>query len=334
MSAIQISVTGKEKIAFVGDVHFDTSTPSSRLDDYMKTCCEKIKAIGSICKTEQVSYLFFAGDIFNRIQCSHECVNRAGEALLFIKAQRVRLFSICGNHDLFRNSLVKLPQSPIETLFRFGVLEHVCSDTPVEFYLAGTQDKNPLLKVSACDYPEEIPMSDRGFKSNVLLAHRFFDKEAFLCGDDENITRDKMSRYGFDMAFLGHDHEEYPNVMCGKTLVVRRGSLLRGTAHDYNFIRKPGFIIMDDMAKPRDVRKILIPYLPYRDIVSQAVLNKKTSSSQNVNKQVLQDLAAKLSAKHDADKEEEDMVLKMVQTDTSIPDACRMILLDYINRAT
>ena len=331
---MQIKISQQEKVAFCGDIHFDTTTPSSRLDNYMDTCCQKIDAIGDICQQENVRYLFFAGDIFNRIQCTHECVNRAGEVLLALKQKNnIRLFAICGNHDLPRDSLARLKQSPIETLFRFGVLEHVDSSIPVD--IVDATDATKITRVCAYDFTQKILPADKTKTATILLAHMFFNQSGVTAIEGQNITKDEMASYGYDMAFLGHDHEEHPSVMCKNTLVVRSGSLMRGTSHDYNFTREPGFVIVDNIFAPQKVRKVVLPYRPFKEILSQAVLSRKAQNAiDDSHKEALQGLAAKLAEAGDTDGSDKDTVLEMIQTDTGITDNVRNLLLSYIARVS
>lgn len=336
MAAIKLYVSPDDKFAFVGDVHFDINV-SSRLDNYLDTCCGKIEAIGCICQKEGVRYVFFAGDIFNKVNCSHECVNRAGQAFLSLQKKGLRLFAICGNHDLLRNELRQICKVPAQTLFGFGALEHVSLLAPVEVYkTAGDGGGVMSAKITACDYTQAVPPADKDFDINILLAHMFFAKGSMLAASSENIPKQVMETSGYDMAFLGHDHEEYMPAMCGNTLVVRCGSLLRGTAHDYNFQREPGFVIVDSIFEPQNVRKVVIPYCPYKDIISQAVLNRKTpidASPDGVDYDALRDLAGKLAEARAKDSSTEDIVLKTIEEDPQVPDACRRILLDYIRKA-
>ena len=335
MSAIKICLKEKEAVGFVGDIHFDTVI-SSRLDDYLETCCKKIEAVGDICLKNNVRYLFFAGDIFNRVQCGHECVNRAGQSLLKLKNSGIRLFSICGNHDLPRDSLRLLGKAPLETLFSFGVMEHISLETPVEFYKDEFFDQNKgCAKITAVDFTQKIPKADRNFDANVLLAHMFFDKSGFLSDEFQNILKDKMAFWFYDMAFLGHDHEEFPVAVCGNTLVVRTGSLLRTTSHNYNFVRKPHIVICDDIFKPKEIRKVFVPCAEFRTIVSQAVINQKELGDViKDDKEMLQELAGKLSDMKVNDEDTEDAILKIIETDTSISDSRRGLLLSYIQKVS
>jgi len=54
-----------DKIAFVGDAHFSSKTPSSRLDDYASTCIDKLDKLLNLCKKEKITHVVLLGDLFN-----------------------------------------------------------------------------------------------------------------------------------------------------------------------------------------------------------------------------------------------------------------------------
>ena len=337
MASLKLYVSPNEKFAFVGDVHFGASA-SSRIDNYMETLCRKIEAVGKICIDEGVHYIFFAGDIFDKISCSHECVNLAGHVFLDLQRKGLQLYSICGNHDLYRDNLKRMCSTPLMTLYFSGILEHISLIRPVEIYKSfGNQDEVSSVKITPCDYTQIPPPADDKFDKNILLAHMFYAKSGVMGDDVQNISKQRMETLGYDMAFLGHDHEPYDAVVCGKTTVVRTGSVMRGTSHDYNFTREPSFIIVDDIFNPTVFRKITIPHRPYKDVVSQAVLNRKAMGANfdTADREALKDLADKLAkVKEKKDKATDDVVLKAIETDTQIPDNCRKILLDYLQKVS
>lgn len=313
---------GRERIAFVGDVHFDTMTPASRIDDYMETCCKKIEAIGDRCRDRHVKYLFFAGDIFHRIQCSHECVNRAGQVLAGLKQKGVRAFSICGNHDLPRDNLNYLVKSPIETLFSFGVLEHIDLENPVSI-------NGNLVKITACDFTQTPPPADKDYAINILLAHMFYEMGEIMGGPEQNISKETLMSLGYDVAFLGHDHEYHAPEVCGETMVIRPGSVLRGTSHNYNFTRRPCFVIFDIFEKTKDYffKEEIIPHRPYTDVAARKILEKK----EPLDRTAIQKLAERLARVED-EAAGEDTILQHIKDDPAIPANKKALLLDYISK--
>lgn len=57
MQIIQLNLSYEEKIGFVSDLHLDSLTPQSRIDDLTKTCLEKVEGILNKCKERNVRAL-------------------------------------------------------------------------------------------------------------------------------------------------------------------------------------------------------------------------------------------------------------------------------------
>lgn len=320
MSDIQLKLNEGEKIAFISDVHVDSKMPDSRVDDIITTLKDKLVDILNKCIAENVKYVFFEGDVVNRVQCPFEPITMLADILLRFKQEGMRCFSILGNHDIVRNSLENLDKSPIQILFKLGVLEHINLDTRVII--------NDTVLLTAVDYTEYPIKADKSFNSNILLAHMFYGKSGFLSDEKHNLTDTNILDLGYDLVVLGHDHEDYNDVIVGSTKIVRHGSVLRGTSHNYNFTRKPNFVVIDDIKNPKAVRRIEISHRDYKDVASEYILNKKTFSSMNALQDVLSNLADKLV---DTTETDSDRIYNIIMGDEKLPNDCRELLLKYIN---
>lgn len=320
MSDIRLKLNEGEKIAFISDVHVDSKMPDSRVDDIITTLKDKLVDIFNKCIAENVKYVFFEGDVVNRVQCPFEPITMLADILLRFKQEGMRCFSILGNHDIVRNSLENLDKSPIQILFKLGVLEHINLDTRVII--------NDTVLLTAVDYTEYPIKADNSFNKNILLAHMFYGKSGFLSDERHNLTDNNILDLGYDLVVLGHDHEDYNDVIVGSTKIVRHGSVLRGTSHNYNFTRKPNFIVIDDINNPKEVRRIEISHRDYKDVASEYILNKKTFSSMNALQDVLSNLADKLV---DTTETDSDRIYNIIMGDEKLPNDCRELLLKYIN---
>lgn len=319
---IQITLKENERIAFCCDVHYDNHTPSSRIDNIQDTLTEKFDDILNSCIKYNVKHLFFEGDIINRIQISHESVNRLAKIFIKFHMKGIRLYTILGNHDIIRNSTDNIIRSPIDTFFTFGILTHINATNRVII--------NNDVCIYPYDYTETIEKADKNlYKTNILISHAFYNLNQFK-DDIHCIMSDKMNTYGYDVAFLGHDHEEYPIVKDNNTYIIRSGSILRGTSHNYNFKRVPKFIVLNSLynIKESDFIQVPIKHKPYKDIASTYVLNKKRLSTLEGLNNVLSDLTTKLTT---SKSNTSDRVLDIINTDKDLPKACREILIKYIN---
>ena len=89
VQVIELNINTDESIAFIGDLHGDSATPSSRIDNYMFTVIEKIKDI-HIVRSQSI----FVRDVFNRLR--HELTNEVNTEM---KDSGLGVF-IIGNHDI------------------------------------------------------------------------------------------------------------------------------------------------------------------------------------------------------------------------------------------
>lgn len=324
MEVTQIQLNKGESIAFCCDLHMDSQTPSSRIDDIQVTLIEKMKDIKNKCVERNVKHLFFEGDIFNRVACPHSCVNLLGEEFLNFKKEGIELYSILGNHDIVRNSLEAIEKSPIQTLFSFGVLKHINLDNRIIF--------NKKVMVTPVDYTEYPPKAEENASYNILLAHMFFDASELFADERHNLTKEDVKKLGYDLIVLGHDHEEYEDVIINNCRIIRSGSILRGTANNYNFSREPKFVVIRDINDiDSSIEKVVINHKPYKDIASEYVINKKQLSSITGLQDVLSNLAEKLAESSETDG---DRIFEIIKSDPDLPSDCRGLLLKYIAENT
>lgn len=324
MEVIQLNLRSDEKIAFLQDVHMDSQTTETRIDDMSQTTIDKMRDVLKKCKERNVKAMFQAGDFFNRVSVTHGAVNMIGEVLAEFKEAGIQVFAICGNHDIIRNNMDNIDRSPIQTLFIYGMVKHLNLETRVII--------NNKILITPVDYTEYPPEADKNATYNILLCHMFVNASSYIADEKHNLTTKDIEKLKYDMIFAGHDHEEYPMMEIGKSLVIRNGSLLRGTSHNYNFTRKPNFIVLTDLNDIRKdtVEKVEIEHKPYKDIVSNFILNKKQEGSISGLKDVLSNLAEKLAM---SSSEDHDRILEIIKTDPNLPNDSRIQLLNYINES-
>lgn len=322
MEIIQLNLRENEKIAFLNDLHVDSQSVESRIDDLSQTVMDKMRDILKKCKERNVKVLFQAGDIFNRVSVTHGAVNMLGEVLSEFRESGIQIFAICGNHDIIRNNMDNIHRSPIQTLFTYGMVKHINIDTRVII--------NNKILVTPVDYTEYPPEADKNAKINILLCHMFINASSFLADEKHNLTTKDLEKLHYDVVYAGHDHQEYPIMEIGGSIVIRNGSLLRGTSHDYNFTRQPNFIVLTDLdnINKDTIEKVIVEHKPYQDVVSSYILNKKQEGSISGLKDVLSNLAEKLSM---SSSEDHDRILEVIKSDPNLPNESRIQILNYIN---
>lgn len=322
MQVVQLQLKPEEKIAFISDVHLDSVTPSSRIDDILQTTINKFEDILKKCIEKNVKAIFYEGDIVNRIGIPFSPINAFMEVLIRFRDAGIQMFSICGNHDILRNSMDYIDRSPLQTLFSSGLIKHINLENRVII--------NNSVLITPVDYTEYPPEADKSATYNLLLCHMFVNANEFMADEKHNLRTEDILQLGYDVIIAGHDHQEYPVMEIGGSLIYRHGSLLRGTSHDYNIERKPNFLVFNDLSNicKDTIEKVIIEHRPYQDVVSNYVLNKKQVGSISGLKDVLSNLAEKLSMSSDTDG---DRILEIIKTDPELPTESRLQLLNYIS---
>lgn len=318
---IDIQLNHNESIAVIGDLHFDNNNVSSRIDNLMYTTCDKLDYILKKCIENNVKIVLFQGDVLNRVQVSHEAINLLGKYLLKFKNKGMRLFTIIGNHDMYRNNIDYMVKTPLQTLFTFNILEHINLNTRIVI------NKNILL--TPVDYIQYPPCANKNYAINILLAHMFFNKTEFIADKNHNLSINDVKKLNYDFIFLGHDHEEYKPIKVKNSYIYRQGSVLRGTSHNYNFKRNPCFLILSDLINfnANKIKRISIKVQPYKDVISSYIENKKNIQQYNKYTNLLY-LATKLTINHNNNY---DNILKEIKTTDKINPESKNLLLNLIN---
>lgn len=194
-------------IQLVGDVHLNDSNPISRTDNYYEAIMKKLDFILS----QKFDVCIFSGDIFNKITVSKFHLKRVLD--LFYKYNNKQIYSIVGNHDVLFGDIKYLDSSPIGILFASGLIKHLDVLSLDNFVFLGN------------DYGVDLPISPNVVKS-FLVAHRYFEYGE----PNEIMMSSDVKKY--DYVYLGHDHEEYPQLPLGKSLLLRTGSVCRNSSKD------------------------------------------------------------------------------------------------------
>lgn len=296
------------KFAFVCDIHADSSRVKSRIDDSREATMDKLEQIRAICTARGVTDVFLEGDVFNRPNVTVECISQMGAEFMKFRQSGIAVHSIVGNHDIYRNDLATLPNTALGLLGQFGAID-----------LMEKAFESDDCIVVPCHYtqvPEEAPAAG---KTAVLMAHAFYDQSELFANDfANNIPKETMEKLGYDYAFLGHDHEEHPVTKCGKTTIVRSGSLLRLTRNGYNFARKPKFIILDETG----IHEEPLACAPFDSIVAR--------KEETGHDGVMADLASRLAVRN---SETEDVIMKAIMGDSALDADCRAMILSYVSEA-
>lgn len=207
------------KIWFVVDPHLYHITPSSRRDDYGQTCLSKLRHVVGQVGLRDI--LVFSGDVFHQPHVADWFVIEVERILLPLKG---RVFTIYGNHDFPQSNKLKKDDCALTLLTVSGIIEH----------LEEPRDFGPV-RLYGFDYDQSYSHPDPGVFA-VWVVHKFVDTAQGL-SETEVLTAEEIAEYKPRVILAGHDHQVYPEAKIGGSLVIRPGSMTRGTKHNYNRVR-------------------------------------------------------------------------------------------------
>lgn len=217
------------KIMFVGDLHLNYQTPSSRKDVYPQTILEKVKAVAKLAKENAVDDVVLLGDVFHQ---RYQPYSYMMKCFLAFREFEKPPYSIIGNHDLIFERIESFEESPLNFLFMTGVVKHL------------TELNYGDVVVKGFDYTTPIKAKE-GDKYTICVAHQYYNTPLYKY----YITPVQALELGYNAYVLGHDHTVYDNVVNDKFTLVRCGSLSRGTAHSSNLMRDVYVDIFDTVTK-------------------------------------------------------------------------------------
>ena len=282
------------KIYFVGDVHLQEQSPISRKDSYPTSILNKLTEIGNLVRENNIEAVIFSGDIFSTSAITLKYFKRCVKAFRDIPCP---CYSIIGNHDIPRNNLDLMEDSPLDLLFSVGVLKHL-----------DTLEYGDVV-IKGIDYTKELVGPEDTTKYNILVAHRYFNTPLF--GAD-SISPEDLVALKYNMIFLGHAHDEYEDLNVGGTILYRIGSLSRGTKANSQLYRENIYILeLDTLTKT--YKKIKVPCLPINEAFKDRIFIEK---QEEINKK-LDDILVKFEFNQDESIYD---YLDKLEVDNSIKD--------------
>ena len=234
------------KIAIFGDLHIDNSC-SARRDDFISAVLMKLYQVRSnsdcgIC----------LGDFFHHSRTiTIPNLSRISEFLSC--RDDYKWYTIMGNHDLDNDSEESLPQTALGVLCNSNLVETICPTIIRSFKVNREDGSSKTIKfyssyvqLDKCkEHLKQLEIVDPS-ACNILLLHQLFED----AHDSKNgITYSDIEHLKFDYIFLGHEHSPFEGSLLKRlpngSIICRPGSLLRTSAHTYNFSRTPSYLVLD-----------------------------------------------------------------------------------------
>lgn len=250
------------KVLFLGDPHFDSQTPISRIDDYAETSIRKLGDIRKLALDNGVSHIMTTGDFFDKVQVSFAYLNNLVQELKKFKEDGLTVWSSIGNHDLPYNNMSYFKNTPLNILFKSGLVNHI--------ERVNAFDTFNVYGIDFTEHEEVKNIELETDKTSILVQH--YATENTVPG--ESIDLKDIEH--FDFVVSGHDHAYYkPLTLKTGCTVLRPGSLLRRTKEEYNLSRDIVLYLFD--SEKEVMKEVKLPNVkPAKEIFKDEVFDNRS----------------------------------------------------------
>jgi len=261
-----------KNILFIGDLHLDSQTPVSRLDNYRELTLTKLRSLLELAKQHKAGHVVCTGDFFDKYDAPISYLNEVAEVFNEYKEAGVTMYSAIGNHETPYNRMEYFKNTPLSLLAKSGLVKLLGTDGGIFL-----EDSNTLLFglnfTDPYDKFENLATSKKIY--SILTLH--YALENTVPGESVN----KKDYTKFDLVVAGHDHMPYDELEYEGTTFIRPGSFIRRTKDDYNLNR--GITVYKLDVDSREVEKLELPGVKPTELVFKSeILN--ALSSDKVNK--------------------------------------------------
>lgn len=300
-----------ESISFVGDLHLNSITPKSRIDNFPDTAIMKLNSLLDICINKNYRHIVFLGDFSHTPNQPIWFLNRLIDIFQKFQDNNIKCYSIYGNHDLVRNDLENADKSALGLMFKTGLIKELRTE------LFNTKEGYDIA-LHGFHYTEPIdPLISREVqaKVNICAMHRYFEYNIVK----SSFTREQLSGIGYQVYATGHLHLPFEPTKINDFFMVRPGRFLRGTSDNFN--TEDGTVYLDtiyfngSIESPRiTCIRDIVPTIQASQVFSILALNKDKDS-----KKFLSTLSNRVSE-----------LLNMMDTDSSCSNNLYKVL-DKLN---
>ena len=230
------------KIAFIGDIHLDSQTPISRIDNYRETTLKKLNSLLSLCIESDIDVIISTGDFFDKYDQPIAYLIEVVAVLAKFKQHSIKFYTLIGNHDLPYNNMEYFKNTPLNLLVKAGVVELF---DVLEF---------DHLNIFGLHFTETLDKFKNFSKEKKSFLIMHYASENTVPGESielKNLTN-------FDVVIAGHDHMPYDPIKKYNTVLIRPGSFTRRTKEVYNLSRDNILIYTYD-TKSKDFAVLHLP---------------------------------------------------------------------------
>ncbi len=186
-----IRVNGNDKFLFIGDLHIDQYDFRTDKDKVVE---RKINLITELIELLGIEFVFFTGDIFNRLSVSKEYFCYVINLMMKNeKFYNVKKYSLIGNHD-YRFNINNFETSIVSLLrlinFEFPDRLIINDEYIIDFY----------------HYDKQIELREvEGYKNKIAMFHYFLNEES----EEERsgyVNLKELLKTKYDVFIFGHSH--------------------------------------------------------------------------------------------------------------------------------
>lgn len=317
-----------DKIAFVGDPHLSSKTPSSRLDDYAITTIDKLDKLLNLCKKNKITHVVLLGDLFNTPTDTLLYVNRVMQKFKEFERNNIFVFSILGNHSVSNMKHENKDKSSEGVLYTSKLVRELQ-------YEPFTSPSGYSIGLYGFHYSQPIGLPSKGDKINICVAHKGYNESY-----DGSLTKTSCLELGYNIYALGHFHQPYDFVRDVNYMVVRPGRFMRNTADDFNMTNNINIDVVHfqgTLDRPLiTTERLTLDIEEYSKVFSTKVLTKSIDNEKYLSSLTgrVQELMEKMDLSYDNKDADIFRVLDSLNIDTRIKNNIE-IYLTYqgINRS-
>lgn len=277
------------KLLYFTDTHIRGSNPKSRKDNYLESLKLKFKEILDAVDTNQIDYVLFGGDLFDRPDISPSVVK---DFLSILKNMPLPIYTVLGNHDIYGHNPETVNRTILGILDTIGVLKLVNMNE--KLYL---KKDDVTLQLSGCPYYYDIDSSDgrEGYlvdKSecnySIHMVHGFLLDRPFVEGIPYTLIDDIAFRTEADITLCGHYHTGFGVKEIGGKYFINPGSLSRISSTLSEIQRNPSYLIIE-LTEKIDLKVVpLVSALSGEEVLDREILRREEFKQHTLNEFVQQ----------------------------------------------
>lgn len=238
------------KVAGVGDLHCQESTPEKRIDDYPETLFNKLNEFIEF-SNKNADVVCFPGDTFDTFRASKRLIGRLGAALNKLNKP---ILAIYGQHDMAHRDN-DISNCGIGVLEAHGIIK-ILNDNPYEI---------GDVHFYGANFNQPIPKIQDESKFNVLVIHTMIIKsendKIFFGQKDYQTAGGILSNYSYDLIISGDNHGTLYKTVKNKTL-LNPGSVMRNKINQIN--HKPQYCLFDTDTRKYEIFKF--NFKPFNEV--------------------------------------------------------------------